>query len=311
LDIKVGYLFNNRKEFEDHHHDEEEGDHEEEEEEEGDEDGDPALEMHLQTLNYDIKYNTAKWGNFETIFGVQGMYQTNTNYGEEILIPNANVRDIGILATTHYHLDKIDFQAGLRFDNRNLTTSEHGILGEDEYFAPIERDFTSYNGALGMKFNVFNSLIVRMNGATGFRAPNLAELTANGSHEGTNRYEIGNPNLNNEQNFQGDLALEFRNKHFEIFTNAFYNKINNYIFLNPTGEFISNDPVFEYLQDDARLFGGEAGLHIHPHLIHWLHIESSVELVKGERENGENLPLIPATSFTNTLRLEWEKNNFF
>ncbi|HSP83779.1 MAG TPA: TonB-dependent receptor, partial [Gillisia sp.] len=239
LDIKVGYLFNNRKEFEDHHHDEEEGDHEEDEEEEGDEDGDPALEMHLQTLNYDIKYNTAKWGNFETIFGVQGMYQTNTNYGEEILIPDANIRDIGILATTHYHLDKIDFQAGLRFDNRNLNTSEHGIMGEDEYFAPIERDFTSYNGALGIKFNVFNSLIVRMNGATGFRAPNLAELTANGSHEGTNRYEIGNPNLNNEQNFQGDLALEFRNKHFEIFTNAFYNKINNYIFLNPTGEFIS------------------------------------------------------------------------
>ncbi|HSJ11041.1 MAG TPA: TonB-dependent receptor, partial [Gillisia sp.] len=211
LDIKVGYLFNNRKEFEDHHHhDEDEEDHEEEEEE--DEDEHPALEMHLQTLNYDIKYNTAKWGNFETIFGVQGMYQTNTNFGEEILIPDANVRDIGILATTHYHLDKIDFQAGLRFDNRNLNTSEHGILGDDEYFAPIERDFTSYNGALGMKFNVFNSLIVRMNGATGFRAPNLAELTANGSHEGTNRYEIGNPNLNNEQNFQGDLALEFRNK---------------------------------------------------------------------------------------------------
>lgn len=304
LDIKVGYLFNNRKEFEDHH-DEDETDHEEE----GEEDGSPALEMHLQTLNYDIKYNTSKWGNFETIFGVQGMYQTNTNYGEEILIPDANVRDIGILATTHYHLDKIDFQAGLRFDNRNLKTSEHGIVGEDEYFASIERDFTSYNGALGMKFNVFNSLIVRMNGATGFRAPNLAELTANGSHEGTNRYEIGNPNLNNEQNFQGDLALEFRNKHFEIFTNAFYNKINNYIFLNPTGELISNDPVFEYLQDDARLLGGEAGLHIHPHPIHWLHIESSVELVKGERQNGENLPLIPATSFTNTLRLEWEKNN--
>lgn len=305
LDLKVGYLFNNRKEFEDHHHDEEAHD-EEEEEAEGE---DPALEMHLETLNYDIKYNTAKWGNFETIFGVQGMYQTNTNFGEEILIPDASVRDIGVLATTHYHLDKIDFQAGLRFDNRNLKSKEHGQAGEDEYFAPLERDFTSYNGALGMKFNIFNSLIVRMNGATGFRSPNLAELTSNGSHEGTNRYEIGNQGLNYEQNFQGDLALEFRNEHFEIYTNAFYNKVNNYIYLNPTGEFIDNDPVFQYLQDDARLYGGEAGLHIHPHPIHWLHIESSVELVKGERQNGENLPLIPATSFTNTLRLEWDENS--
>lgn len=309
LDLKVGYLFNNRKEFEDEHHNDGEEDHEEGEEEF------PALEMHLETLNYDIKYNTAKWGNFESIFGVQGMFQTNTNLGEEILIPDATIKDIGILATTHYHLEKIDFQAGLRFDNRNLQTKEQGTPGEEEYFAAVRRDFRSYNGALGMKFNIISSLIARLNAATGFRAPNLAELTANGTHEGTNRYEIGNQDLDNEQNFQLDVALEFRNEHFEVFGNAFYNNINRYIFLNPTNEFIDNDPVFEYLQDDARLFGGEAGLHIHPHFIHWLHIESSVELVKGERENGEPLPLIPATSFTNTLRLEWVdmgtfKNNF-
>lgn len=316
LDLKVGYLFNNRKEFEDHHHHDHDHDHEGEEEEEHDEHEEetdeehPALEMHLQTLNYDIKYNTPKWGNFETIFGIQGMAQTNTNFGEEILIPDATIRDIGVLATTHYHLDRIDFQAGIRVDNRSLKTSEHGEQGEDEYFAPIERDFTSFNGALGTKFNITNSLIARINGATGFRAPNLAELTANGSHEGTNRYEIGNQDLANEQNFQLDVALELRNRHFEIFTNGFYNKMNNYIYLNPTGEFIDEDPVFLYLQDDARLFGGEAGLHIHPHRIHWLHIESSVEIVKGERENGDALPLIPATSFTNTLRLEWDKKAF-
>jgi iron complex outermembrane receptor protein len=310
LDFKVGYLFNNRKEFEDeHHHDEgeTEEEHEAEEAEEGEE---PALEMHLQTLNYDVKYNTSKWRNFETIFGVQGMFQTNTNFGEEILIPDASVRDIGVLATTHYHLEKIDFQAGLRFDNRNLNSREMGTIGEEGYFAPVQRDFTSYNGALGMRFNIFKTLVVRVNAASGFRAPNLAELTANGSHEGTNRYEVGNPNLENEQNFQLDLALEYRNEHFEMFTNAFYNKINNYIYLNPTNEIIENDPVFEYFQENALLFGGEAGLHIHPHPIDWLHFESSVELVNGQREGGENLPLIPATSLTNTLRTEWEKMGF-
>lgn len=305
LDLRVGYLFNNRKEFEDHH-DEEEEEHGEEEEEIMD----PALEMHLETLNYDIKFNAPKWGNFETIIGVQGMFQTNTNFGEEILIPDAKVRDIGVLATTHYHLDKIDFQAGVRVDNRSLKSKEHGEPGDEEYFTPVERDFTSFNGALGTKFNITRSFIARINGASGFRAPNLAELTANGSHEGTNRYEIGNPDLKNEQNFQLDVALELRNRHFEIFTNAFYNKMNNYIYLNPTGGLINGDPVFNYLQDDARLYGGEAGLHIHPHQIHWLHIESSVEFVRGERENGEPLPLIPATSFTNTLRLEWEKRAF-
>ncbi|MFO8147715.1 MAG: TonB-dependent receptor [Bacteroidota bacterium] len=307
LDIKVGYLFNNRKEFEDHHdHEENEEEEHGEEEEEG-----PALEMHLETLNYDVKYNSAKWGNFETIFGVQGMFQTNENFGEEILIPDANVSDIGVLAVTHYHLDKLDIQAGIRFDNRSIESREMGVFGEDEYFAPIDRNFNSYNGSFGIKYDLFSQFISRFNVATGFRAPNLAELTSNGSHEGTNRFELGNPDLTNEQNLQLDLALEYRNEHFEIFTNVFYNNINDYIFLNPTNRFIAGDPVFEYLQNDAKLYGGEAGLHLHPHPIDWLHLESSVAIVKGEKENGEDLPLIPATSITNTLRVEFEKAAWF
>jgi len=301
LDLKVGYLFNNRKEFQ--------------EEPENLESNTPALEMHLETLNYDVKYNSAKWGDFEAIFGIQGMFQTNKNFGKEILIPDANVADIGFLATSHYHLEKVDFQAGLRFDSRKIDSEEHGVFGQEKYFAPIERDFTSYNGAFGVKFDILNSLIARLNIATGFRAPNLSELTSNGIHEGTNRFEIGNSNLDNEQNFQLDLSLEYRNEHFEVFANSFYNKINNYIFLNPSGEIKDENPVFEYIQNDARLYGGEAGLHLHPHPLDWLHLESSVEMVRGEQENGENLPLIPATSFTNTLRTEFDqiwslKNNY-
>ncbi|MCF4101737.1 TonB-dependent receptor [Gillisia sp. M10.2A] len=296
FNFKLGYIFNDRKEFE-------------EPEDDLAEDL-PALEMHLETLNYDLKYNAAKWGNFETIFGIQGMFQTNKNFGEELLIPDAKLRDFGILATTHLHLDNIDLQAGLRFDNRNLETNEYGMEGEPSYFAPVKRDFNSYNGALGAKYNILKSLTARLNLATGFRAPNLSELTSNGTHEGTNRYEIGNADLKNEQNFQIDLALEYRNEHFEIFANAFYNKVNNYIYLNPTSEFVDENPVFRYVQDDAKLYGGEAGMHIHPHPLDWLHIESSLEMVKGEQDSGKNLPLIPATSITNTLRMEFEKTMF-
>ena len=64
-------------------------------------------------------------------------------------------------------------------------------------------------------------MTLRLNLASGFRAPNLAELTSNGVHEGSNRYEIGNSNLKNEQNFQTDLNVEYRNPHFELFVNGF------------------------------------------------------------------------------------------
>ena len=305
LDFKVGYLFNNRKEYEGHHEHEHESEHEEEEHPIHAE-AEPALEMHLETFNYDLKYNVPKRGKLETILGVQGMHQVNRNFAEEILIPDATTFDFGLMATTHYHLEEMDFQGGLRYDHRMISTEEAGLQRPS-----LQRSFNSYTGALGAKIELFENLSTRINLATGFRAPNLAELTSYGSHHGSNRFEIGNPDLQNEQNYQLDLAVEFRNEHFEGFVNGFYNNINDYIYLQPTGEILDENPVFVYRQNNAVLYGGEAGIHIHPHPLDWLHVESSYEMVIGERESGENLPLIPVHSFLNTLRLEFRERNFY
>ena len=310
LDVKLGYLFNDRKEFEDHHH-HEEGEHEHEEAEEVEAHSEEAaLQMQLETLNYDVKYHFPRTGDFETIIGVQGMYQQNSNLGEEFLIPDAITTDVGVLATTHYHLNKIDFQAGIRFDNRQL---ESEMMSKDASLniPALDRNFNSYNGALGMKVDLTPKLTSRLNLATGFRAPNLAELTSHGTHHGSNRYEIGNPELENERNYQVDLALELRTDHFEIFGNAFYNSLENYIYLRPTGEVLEESQVYQYVQNNADLYGGEAGIHIHPHPLDWLHWESNFEMVIGKQSNGNYLPLIPAHSWTNTIRTEFGNGSWF
>ncbi len=287
IETKLGYSTNNRKEFEEY--------------------GKPALGLLLKTGTYDIKYHLPKLGKFKTIAGVQGMYQTNKNFGEEILIPNATKKDFGVMATTHYHLESIDLQLGARFDTRNIIT-EDARNPEDFNFIPsLSRKFTSFNGAFGVKKDFYDEkLSIRLNLASGYRAPNLAELTSNGIHEGSNRYEIGNADLKNEQNFQTDLAMEFKTNHFDVFVNGFYNTIRNYIFLSPTGDEIENNQVYTYLQSDASLYGGEAGIHIHPHPLDWLHLESSFETVTGKQKTGEYLPLIPANAISNTLRIALE-----
>jgi iron complex outermembrane receptor protein len=302
LDINLGYVYNDRKEFEDHHHhDDDDHDHEhdhDEEEHHHDEDAlEAALHMKLKTANYDIKYHLPTLGKFETIVGIQGMNQVNTNYGEEFLIPDATTNDFGVLGVSHIHFENTDLQLGVRYDNRNI-----------DILSGIQKNYTSFNGAAGMKTHLFSNLTARINVSTGFRAPNLAELTSNGTHHGTNRYEIGNMDLKNEQNFQSDLNIEFKNEHVEFFVNGFYNEVNNYIFLSPDGTFIGGNPVFVYLQEDATLYGGEIGLHIHPHPIHWLHIESSFETVTGKDSNKNYLPLIPANSISTVLRVEFENS---
>ena len=325
LDFKLGYTSNNRKEFEEPHHHDHDHEHGDEHDHDHDHDhdehdghdehdhlhmGEPALEMQLNTISYDLKYHLPKKGAFETIIGAQGMIQTNENFGEEILIPDAVTTDVGLLATTHFHQEKFDIQAGVRFDHRRLDSESHGVLEAGTFVPEVEKSFNSFNGALGAKFNLFGNLSTRINLATGFRAPNLAELTSKGSHHGSNRYEVGNPDLDTEQNAQLDLVLEYRNEHFEVFANGFYNNINNYIYLSPTGETIESNPVFDYVQHDARLYGGEAGIHIHPHPYDWFHLESSFELVIGKRSNGSDLPLIPAPSLQNTLRIEYEDSQW-
>ena len=294
LDIDFGFISNNRSEFED---------------------SDVAnLKMKLNTLNYNLKYHLPKAGKLESIFGIQGMTQTNVNSGAEYLIPNAKTNDFGLFGTSNYEWNSNVLQAGIRFDNRNINTESYGILGDEGSFEALTKSYNSFNCSLGYKTDLTKEFTLRVNLASGFRAPNLAELTSNGVHEGSNRYEIGNSNLATEQNVQTDLNLEYQNSHFEFFANGFFNKINNYIYLNPSPTTIAGYDVFNYFQTDAMLYGGEFGLHFHPHPLDWLHFESSFETVTGEKQSrglgSDFLPFIPANNWNNSMRAEFNIKNW-
>ncbi len=316
LDIDLGYIYDDRNEFEDEH-----GHEEEEHEEDEHELIEPALRMKLKTFSYNAKYHAPKFGNISIILGAQGMYQTNANYGEEILIPDATINDFGVYSTATIDFENSSLLIGMRYDNRNLDSEEHELEhhhneheeDEEHHIGALNKtfnSFNSFNGSIGYKFNIIESITTRINLATGYRAPNLAELTSNGVHHGVNRFEIGNPNLDNEQNFQADLAIEYTSKHFEFFANGFYNKVNNYIYLNPTGDEEDGAPVFEYTQSDSNLYGGEFGVHLHPHPLDWLHLKSSFEMVIGKQTNGNYLTLIPANKWANTFRAEFDINDW-
>jgi iron complex outermembrane receptor protein len=285
LDVNLGYIQNDRSEFED---------------------SDVAvLHMILNTFDYNIKYYLPKLGKVETIVGVQGMSQENKNRAEEFLIPNATTNDFGVFGTGIYNWGANSLQGGLRFDYRHLVSQEHGIIGDEGSFEALDKNYDSFNASLGYKTNFSEDLTFRLNAATGFRAPNLAELSSNGVHEGTFRYEVGNPNLKTEQNLQTDLDLEYKSTHFEFSVSGFYNHINDYIYSSPSGGAIGGFNVYDYIQNNANLYGGEIALHIHPHPLDWLHIESSFETVTGKLQNGSYLPQIPANNWDNTIKTDF------
>ena len=290
LDVNLGYINNDRSEFEDSDV--------------------PSLHMVLNTFDYNVKYYLPQFGKLETIVGFQGMNQSNKNFGEEYLIPDAITNDFGIFGTGIYDWETNSLQAGLRFDYRELTTEEHGIIGEEGYFVPIDNSYDSFNASLGYKKNFTDDFTLRLNMASGFKAPTLAELSSNGVHEGTFRYEIGNVNLDNEQNLQTDLDLEYKTSHFEFGVSAFYNHINNYIYASPTDLEIEGYQVYNYIQNNANLYGGEIVLHFHPHPLDWLHFESSFETVTGKLADGGYLPQIPANNWNNTIKTDFNEQKW-
>ncbi|MDG2194053.1 MAG: TonB-dependent receptor [Polaribacter sp.] len=293
IETNLGYIYNERNEFE--------------------EQTNPSLKMKLKTFSYTFKYHLPKFLNgIESIVGLQGMHQTNKNLAEELLIPNAKINDIAVFTTVNYQWRTSSIQAGVRLDTRDLKTEKHEINhdGEIHLFNPLDNNYTSFTASLGYKFEPFRNMTARVNAASGFRAPNLAELTSNGVHHGTNRFEVGNSNLSNEKNIQLDISLEYKTEHLELFGNGFYNHLSNYIYLTPTGAIEDGTPVYNYTQHNARLFGGEVGFHLHPHPIDWLHLESSLEMVIGKLDSGMYLPLIPAHIVKNKLRTEFEFKNW-
>ncbi len=263
-----------------------------------------TVDMLLSTFNYDAKWYLPEFGKFETVVGVQGMVQSNINHGKQVFLPDAHINDFGVFGNSNYAWNSSVIQAGIRFDNRKIDTEEYSIFGEEHYIEAIDRSLNSFSGSIGYKTDITENLACRLNLASGFRAPNLSELSSNGIHEG--KWEIGNPDLENEQNMQLDISLEYRAKHFEFFVNSFYNNIYDYIYIAPTGREIDDFDIYTYVQNDAFLYGGEIGIHLHPHPLDWLHYESTYEMVIGKQKDNGYLPRIPANKFDNTFRAEFD-----
>ena len=283
LNLTLGYTNNYRKEFED-------------------DDNNQALGLKLNTYSYNLKwYSPIYKERFDFVIGSQGMAQSNLNNGEEVLIPDANTTDLGVFILGNFKFDKIQFQAGIRADFREIDTKE--MITDDGNFPALKKSYNGLTFSGGTVYKLKKTKF-RANISSGFRAPNTTELLSNGVHHGTNRYIKGETNLTNENATQIDFSFDYQDEHLSFSINPFYNTIQNYIFLSPTEAVIDNSTVFEYLQTNAFLYGGELGFHYHPHKIHWLHLESNLSTVITEDKNGNSLPLIPQTKLNSTVSVE-------
>ena len=248
----------------------------------------------LHTLTYDVRYLTQEFGGWKVAAGVNGMWQKSQNLGEEALIPEYRLFDVGGYATVSKDWERWTLNSGVRYDRRHLKYDH-------------TKNFDGVTGSVGAVWNACKSLNVRMNVARGFRAPNMSELGSDGVHEGTVRYELGSASLKPEYSWQADLGVDFSSKYVEAQVAFFANRISNYIFAKRIDRVMEEGyRTYEYTQGDARLLGFEAGVDVHP--MHRLHLGSTFSYVDArqlnEPEETRYLPFTPAPRWTAEVKYE-------
>ncbi len=262
-----------------------------------------GIDMTLQNYSYNLRWKHQFNKHFELVSGSQGMFQSNTNgrYAEEVLVPNADFVDLGAFSLLKGTFNIWNIQAGARYDQRSVTTLES--------VDPFAKTFSGVNYSAGISRSSKN-FTTRLNASSGFRPPHVSELLANGVHHATMQYLIGDVNLDSERANQIDFYFGSHFDHLEIVINPFINQINNFVFKDPTGNTDSTSglPLFNIKQTDALLSGGDIAIHYHPHIAHWLHLESNFSLLSAQDISNNSLPFTPQNRINNIVKVDFNSD---
>ncbi|MCB9351946.1 MAG: TonB-dependent receptor [Lewinellaceae bacterium] len=180
-----------------------------------------GLFFDLGTFTYDLKYYLFEKNNWEYTFGTFRVWcrtaKTKARRCSSRLIP---LRDEGGFAYLRHILGKMEWSAGIRFDQRHFRVKELVEDGETR-FPALSRNFGQLSGSVGMSWFPSYQLVLKLNLVQGFRSPNIAELASNGVHEGTFRYELGNADLAAETNLELDGGMELDLVHVTLSLSPF------------------------------------------------------------------------------------------
>lgn len=266
-----------------------------------------SLQMHLMSW-----LATARWtrplGEHSTlILASNSSLENNTNYGSRKIVPDAWMKESSVSAYMKHGFGKFILEYGAGSGWRNIQTRLTPTVNTAEKdIDPFTQDRYFANALAGLSWNPASQWNVKLNGATGVRAPNLAELSSNGLHEGIYTYELGDPGLDNEQNLNTDLCITRSEKKLRGYVSGFYNAIRDYIYLQPTGGDWFGFPVYHFIQQDAELYGGEVSLSWFPGWIKGVELDVNYSGLIGRLTNGEYLPYMPARQVTPGIRYNWK-----
>ena len=286
---------------------------------------------------FNVKYLSPQLGAFNFAVGTNGMYQSSQSLGTLLLIPNYHFFEIGGFVIANQKIGKLNLSGGIRYDTRNFSGMDHWVDSTTQQpvlpvnvnalheFQGFKSNFNGMSFSFGGSYHLSNNIYLKANIARGWRAPNVSESAANGVHDGTVVYEIGDHSIKPESSLEEDLTFGINSNDIGLEINLFNNNIDKFIYAQGLqsrfgGDSINNSlnaaglgeaPVYKFTQGKAHLYGGELSLDIHPISIPWLELYSTLSVVDGGLTNvsvsEKYLPFVPPTRITTDLKFPVKK----
>ncbi len=267
--------------------------------------GQISLKMHLLSVLQSMKWEKELSKKVTFVLNQQYTYEHNTNYGFRIIIPDASFMEGNLSGYVKLVSGKLIAEVGAGVSDKYIKTIKTKSLNPPgSEVAPFTKNDVTGNGMLGAVYNANDWFSIKANASTGFRSPNLAELSSNGVHEGTYRYEIGDPNLAIEKNINADLILNISRKQWSFSVSGYYQRFLDYVYLAPDTVKYFGFQVYRYRQQDAAIYGTECMLNIMPAALKGFSLKETFAATEGKTDTAGYLPFIPAYKLNSAMRFE-------
>jgi iron complex outermembrane receptor protein len=239
---------------------------------------DVELQFKLNTFSGSARYVMGVGERWSKTLGGSMEYQHNRVGGYSFLLPDFERLSGGLFWINSVRLnEKFMLTGGLRYDMGRLNVSEfydpllaeflilQGYMQENVEFyamrsANLNKVFGDLSGSVGIEYRPSTLHSLKLNVGRSFRYPGANELSSNGLHHGAFRHEQGNGDLKSERGYQLDIDYQYANGGLNVRVNPFVSWFENYIYLEPTGEWSvlpHAGQIYRYNEAEALVAGGE------------------------------------------------------
>ena len=206
--------------------------------------------------------------------------------GEEAFTPPVDTSSFGLFWVGERPLGELGLEAGVRYDQVEHAPA-HGR----------SRDFNGASASLGLIVPLAEGWGATLLADYSSRAPVGEELFSESPHPGTGVFEIGNPELDQEQARNLAATLNGEGEGWSAKGTFYYTHFPDFIYQAATGEEREGFAVRRYSQADATFPGFEVEGRVT--VAEWaagtLHLGAFFDMVSPELDvrGNDNLPLIP------------------